>query len=202
MIASYADIMDDWARIHERDCPLHLEERAQPLSEATLAAMLAMATFTRRYEGPLVGLAADLSDLPSDLAHDVTTLATRFAEVMSVDAVRVRIERVDSNACKKVHADYTDVRLITTYAGPGTDVTPHRSDEEGSDCCLERVPTGWVGLFKGRTYGGGHAPCFHRSPPVGDTGEKRLMLVIDTPLRANGVATSTRPTTTAALAAG
>jgi hypothetical protein len=55
-----------------------------------------------------------------------------------------------------------------------------------SDCCIERVPTGWVGLFKGRTYAPDHPPCFHRSPPVGDTGEKRLMLVIDTPLRASG----------------
>jgi hypothetical protein len=180
MIASYADIMDNWARIHERDCPLHLDEREQPLSETTLAAMLAMAPSTRRYEGPLVGLAADLSDLPSDLASDVTLLATRFAEVMAVNAVRVRVERVDSNACKKVHADYTDVRLITTYAGPGTDVAPHGD----VDCCLERLPTGWVGLFKGRTYAPDHPPCFHRSPPVGDTGEKRLMLVIDTPLRA------------------
>jgi hypothetical protein len=139
MIASYADIMDDWARIHERDCPLHLDERAQPLSDATLAAMVAMAPFTKRYEGPLVGLAADLSDLPFDLASDVTLLATRFAEVMAVNAVRVRVERVDSNACKKVHADYTDVRLITTYAGPGTDIAPHGSDEEGSDCFIEQV---------------------------------------------------------------
>jgi hypothetical protein len=185
MIVSYADVIEDWARIHERDCPLHLDERGQPLSEATLATMLAMAPFDRRYEGPLAGLGTDLNDLPDDLARDVVTLANRFADVMAVDAVRVRIERVDTNACKKVHADYTDVRLITTYAGPGTDVAPHGSEDGGADCCIERVPTGWVGLFKGRTYGGGHAPCFHRSPPVGDTGERRLMLVIDTPLRAS-----------------
>jgi hypothetical protein len=177
MIATYAEIMDDWARIHDRDCPLHLEERAQPLSEATLIAMLAMDPFTRRYEGLLAGLGADLIDLPSDLADDVVTLAHRFADVMEIDAVRVRIERVDTNACKKVHTDYTDVRLITTYAGPGTDIAPHGD----ADCCIERVQTGWIGLFKGRTYGNGHPPCFHRSPPVGDTGEKRLMLVIDTP---------------------
>jgi hypothetical protein len=185
MIATYAEVMEDWARIHDRDCPLHLEERAQPLCDATVSAMLVMEPFTRRYEGPPADLNADLADLPSDLASDVVALAHRFAEVMAVDAVRVRIERVDTNACKKVHADYTDVRLITTYAGPGTDVSPHGSDEGGADCCLERVPTGWIGLFKGATYGSGHAPCRHRSPPIAGTGEKRFLLVIDTPLRSN-----------------
>lgn len=183
MIATYAEVVADWASIHERDCPLHLEERVPPLSAATLAAMLTMAVFTQRYDGPLAGLAADLANLPGDLSDDVVTLARRFAEVMAVDAVRVRIERVDTNACNKVHADYTDVRLITTYAGPGTDFAPHGSDDDGGNCCLERVPTGWVGLFKGRTYAPDQPPCFHRSPPVGDTREKRLVLVIDTPLR-------------------
>ena len=175
MIATYADVMADWDRIHQPDCPLHLEEREPPLGDATVAAMLAMPAFTRRYEGPLAGLSAELADLPADLAADAVMLAHRFAEVMAVDAVRVRVERVDSNACKKVHADYTDVRLITTYAGPGTDVAPHGD----GDCCLERVPAGTIGLFKGRTYAPDHSPCFHRSPPIEGTGETRLMLVIN-----------------------
>ena len=90
--------------------------------------------------------------------------------------MRVRLEGVIGNACWKVHADYTDPRLITTDAGPGTDYAPHG---EG-DCCLERVPTGAIGLFKGRKFAPDHLPCFHRSPPIIDTGERRLMLVIDT----------------------
>lgn len=183
MLATHVVVIDDWARIHDRDCPLHLEERTPPLTEETLATMLAMPPFTRRYDGPLAGLARDLAELPADIVGDVVVQAHRFADLMRVDAVRVRIERVDTNACKKVHTDYTDVRLISTYAGPGTDVSPHGSDEGGAACCLERVPTGWIGLFKGRTYAPDHPPCFHRSPPVGDTGEKRLMLVIDTPLQ-------------------
>lgn len=50
-----------------------------------------------------------------------------------------------------------------------------------SECCLERVPTGWIGLSKGRTYHPDHPACYHRSLPAGDMGEKRLVLVIDTP---------------------
>lgn len=180
MIVTDAEVLNDWTRIHERVCPLVLEERRQPLRDATLADLLAQDPFTKRAEGPVGNLRTQLADLPRDLVDDVIDLATRFAEMMNVDAVRVRIERVDSNACKKVHADYTDVRLITTYAGPGTDYAP--IGDEG--CCLERVPTAWVGLFKGRTYAQDHDPCLHRSPPIEGSGEKRLMVVIDTPLRA------------------
>lgn len=182
MSAAETLLMDQWAQIHDRDCPLHLEPRDPPLSDATLAAMLALEPHMRRYEGDPEGVRAAFADLPGDLVADVETLSRRFAQVMNVAAVRVRIERTDSNACRKVHADYTDVRLITTYAGPGTDIAPHADDADRSDCCLERVATGWVGLFKGRTYHPDHRPCFHRSPPAGDMGEKRLVLVIDTPL--------------------
>jgi hypothetical protein len=175
---------DAWSCIHDPVCPLHLEARDPPLAPATLAAMLARPPAMLKFEGRPEDIAGAFPDLPADLRADAATLARRFAAVMNVTAVRVRIERVDSNACKKVHADYTDVRLITTYAGPGTDIAPHASDADRGECCLERVPTGWIGLFKGRTYGAGHRPCFHRSPPAGDLGEKRLVLVIDTPTSA------------------
>jgi hypothetical protein len=180
--------------IHSPECPLFLEKRDPPLASATLAAMLARPPAMMKYEGAPDGIAAAYADLPDDLVADVADLARRFADlarrfadVMGVAAVRVRIERTDSNACKKVHADYTDVRLITTYAGPGTDIAPHASEEDRSECCLERVPTGWIGLFKGRTYHPDHPPCYHRSPPAGDMGEKRLVLVIDTPTRPQAV---------------
>ncbi len=182
-VAATAPVLDEWTAIHSPDCPLHLEPRDPPLSSATLVEMLARPPAMFKYEGTSDRIADHYADLPADLVADVVTLARRFAAVMRVAMVRVRIERTDSNACRKVHADVTDVRLITTYAGPGTDVAPHASEDDRSDCCLERVPTGWIGLFKGRTYHPDHPPCYHRSPPAGDMGEKRLVLVIDTPAR-------------------
>jgi hypothetical protein len=179
--AARAEAIDAWSAIHSPDCPLFVEPRDLPLSSATLEAMLARPPVMLKYEGAPDDIASTFHELPADLVADARALAYRFADVMRVTTVRVRIERVDTNACKKVHADYTDVRLITTYAGPGTDVAPHASDSDRDECCLERVPTGWIGLFKGRTYGADHRPCFHRSPPAGDLGEKRLVLVIDTP---------------------
>ena len=189
MIALHSEVMENWTRIHERDCSIVVEERHMPLSEDDIALLLAKAPFALRVEGELDELAEQLAELPDTLVADILALAKRFAELTGQltgnSSLRVRLEGVTTNACKKVHADYTDIRLITTYAGPGTDYTPHGDP----GCCLVRVPTGAVALFKGRLFGAliseeGHEPCFHRSPPIESSGEARLVLVIDTPARA------------------
>ena len=179
MIATYAEVMEDWTRINERDCPIVIETRDVPLSDCAIAPLLAKAPFALRAEGELEGLAVQLAELPDALVADIEALANRFAELTGKSSLRVRLEGVTTNACKKVHADYADVRLITTYAGPGTDYAPHGD----GDCCLERVPTGAVALFKGCLFGEGHDPCLHRSPPIEGSGKARLVLVIDTPAR-------------------
>lgn len=179
MIATYAEVMEDWTGIYERDCSLVIEERAVPISDSDIEPLLAKAPFALRAEGELDGLAAQLAELPDALIADMLALADRFAELTEKSSLRVRLEGVTTNACKKIHADFTDVRLIATYAGPGTDYAPHGD----GDCCLERVSTGAVALFKGRLFGEGHEPCLHRSPPIEGSGTARLVLVIDTPLQ-------------------
>lgn len=180
MIATYAELLEDWSRIRESDCPLIIEERPSPLSDEAARAMLAKAPFTLHAEGSLADtLDALADDIPAALSADIATLAARFMDLMQIDAIRIRVEGITGNACKKVHADYTDVRLITTYAGPGTDYAPHGD----GDCCLEHVPTGAIALFKGRLFDPAHAPCMHRSPPIEGSGEARLVVVIDTPLK-------------------
>jgi Protein of unknown function (DUF1826) len=189
MIATYAEVMEDWTRIYDRDCPIVMEARDVPLSEIDIAPLLAKAPFALRAEGEVTELLAQLAELPDAFVADIAALANRFAKLTGNSSLRVRLEGVTTNACKKVHADYTDVRLITTYAGPGTDFAPHGTEDHGGNCCLERVPTGAVALFKGRRFGSlvsesGHEPCLHRSPPIEGSGEARLVLVIDTPMRA------------------
>lgn len=134
----------------------------------------------RRSAGPVDEALRGLGDMPAALRSDIRDLAERFAGLMAVPAVRIRLEVINTNACRKIHADYTDVRLITTYWGPGTDYVP--AGMEPVESSLVRLPAGHIGLFKGRLFEAGHIPCLHRSPPVGDTGEQRLVLVIDTPL--------------------
>jgi hypothetical protein len=177
---------DGWSAIHDPGVRLVLDPAPAP-DEAWVADLLARAPFAWRAEGRADTIDSALADWPGPLREMVAAHAARFAAVMEAPAIAVRIEGITGNACTRVHADYTDVRLIRTLAGPGTDhlpdgPSPEANGADGAD--LARVPTGWVGLFKGRTYPGAdgccHPPCLHRSPPVEGTGARRLVLVIDT----------------------
>jgi hypothetical protein len=141
--------------------------------------LLAAAPFGHAVSGTPDVLAAQMPSISKELADAITGLAARFAQLMRCDTVRVILEGITGNACRKVHADYTDLRLICTLEGTGTDYTLG-DDPEGS---LLSIPTGAEALFKGREFGAGHAACLHRSPPIEGTGASRLVLVIDTTQR-------------------
>lgn len=171
---------DSWEAIRQASCPIVIEPRALgPLAQPAEALALE-APFERRGSGGVREALAELGDLPEPLHQDIARLAGRFARFMATDGVRIRLEGVSTNACRKIHADHTDVRLITTYAGPGTEYLPDGAPPEEAN--LLRVPTGWVALFKGRCFHPDHPFCLHRSPPAADLGVVRLVLVIDTPL--------------------
>ena len=117
------------------------------------------------------------------LGRDIVDLATRFASLMAIDRVAIRLEVVETDACRRFHADYVAVRLICSYVGPGTQWLDDRDAvalSDGTDVTelnVRSIATGDVALFKGRDRTG--TPIVHRSPPVAATGKRRLVLVID-----------------------
>ncbi len=118
----------------------------------------------------------------ADIAADVAALTASFAAIMALSHVVIRLERVVGDACKRWHADYVPVRLISTYCGSGTQWIERSIDRAGGSP-VERprsLTPGAVGLFKGRILAGEQA-IVHRSPPIAGTGEARLLLVIDSP---------------------
>lgn len=167
---------DPWLAIHRRDVPLVVEAGMPPCG-TWVADLLARAPFCWRASGAPGEVADLLEHAPSDLRALVAGLAQRFATLMDTDHVSVRVEGVTGNACTRMHADYTDVRLILTLAGPGTE---HLAGDNPA-APVRQLPPGHIGLFKGRSYpGAGHAPCLHRSPAIEGSGQCRLLLVIDT----------------------
>jgi hypothetical protein len=184
---------DGWTVLRRRDCPVAIERRALGPLAAIAARLAVRAPFERCAEGTPEQAAARLGRMPQALRADIAALAWRFAAFTGTPAVRLRLEGVVTDACRKIHADHTDLRLITTYHGPGTDYVP--SGLAGEEANLVRLATGDVGLFKGRLYGEGHAPCLHRSPPLGDSGARRLVLVIDTPFDEDRVVALPAPST-------
>jgi hypothetical protein len=111
----------------------------------------------------------------------VADLAEHFAALASTRAVEVRLSVVETNSCRKFHADWVTMRLITTYTGAGTQwVTPADAERIAAGqepLAIHALAPGDVGIFRGRLAAG--RPAVHRSPPIAGTGIRRLLLVID-----------------------
>jgi len=108
-------------------------------------------------------------------ATDLVALAANFASLLTCDDVRVRLDVIDTDACRKFHADQVTVRLLMPLVGPGTQWMRAGTESLGPDGQLE---VGDVGLFKGRVWAE-EPVILHRSPPIAETGITRLLLVID-----------------------
>jgi hypothetical protein len=112
------------------------------------------------------------------LMQDIATLAKRFADLMDVRYLRLRLDVVTTNACRKFHIDAVTARLICTYRGQTTQL-----GEAEPGCDPDRyisVPAGAPVVLRGTKWSG-DAPTRlrHRSPPIAGTGESRLLLVLD-----------------------
>jgi hypothetical protein len=115
------------------------------------------------------------------LRRDIVMLASQHAAVSCDGNVTIRLEVVETDACRKFHTDYVSVRTITTYLGQGTQWIEANSVEQvGASGGPEifQMDAGDIGMFKGRLWQ--ETPTIlHRSPPIGGSGEQRLVLVID-----------------------
>ena len=112
------------------------------------------------------------------LIDDIAALSARFAELMEVPYLRLRLDVVTTNACRKFHIDAVTARLVCTYRGTGTQygVSPGRTDPEK----VYTVPTGAPVILRGTLWPTQpNSGLLHRSPPIEGTGETRLLLVLD-----------------------
>ena len=112
------------------------------------------------------------------LIEDISALALIFADVMACELLQLRLDVIQSNACRKFHIDAVSARLICTYRGTGTQ---YGISEHGADPAqILTVPTGSPIILRGTRWP--ETPLsglLHRSPPIAGTGETRLLLVLD-----------------------
>ena len=112
------------------------------------------------------------------LAGDIAALAHSFAGLMRADYVRLRLQAVSTNACRRFHVDAITGRLVCTYRGTGTQYGASHAGGEPEHVCT--VPTGAPVLLRGSLWPPKPAAgILHRSPPIEGTGETRLVLVLD-----------------------
>lgn len=112
------------------------------------------------------------------LIDDIATLAASFATVMRSPFLRVRLDVVTTNACRKFHIDAVTARLVCTYRGTGTQYGVSHDGAEPTEVIT--APTGAPIVLRGTRWPGEEPPgLLHRSPPIAGTGETRLLLVLD-----------------------
>lgn len=124
--------------------------------------------------------------------EDVAQLAHRFADATgAASELHVHAEVLTHDACRLFHVDNVSCRLITTYAGPGTewladaDVVRSALGRGDNDkvrrrsARVNRLRAGWVGLFKGERLPARRGRgIVHRSAPILHTARRRLVLKI------------------------
>lgn len=154
------------------------------LTEPLLAAAPFRAACEDAPDAAVDGVLAALGQpVPMEIAADMARLARVFAAMTGHDRVRIRLDGVTHDSCRRFHIDAVGLRLLCTYRGAGTQWTMC-----GPECrAPHQAPACAVALLKGSR----HAPpppegCLHRSPPVSHLPEEkraRLLLCIDEPGR-------------------
>ncbi len=149
----------------------------------------------------------DLSELLQSVSHpiarrfledDMTSILEDYAAAMGRRYLRGQLAVVTHDGCRKFHTDNVAVRLLCTYAGPGTewvrnedvvrahlartDVdidTANRSVLRDHDA-VRRSSAGDLLLLKGEAFEGNRGSgAVHRSPPLARCSSRRLLFKVD-----------------------
>jgi hypothetical protein len=119
-----------------------------------------------------------------------------FRQITGGERLRLKLESFAGSLCERFHIDRVQLRLICSYAGPGTEWLEDRdvdraklgpgsgglSDEESGllreGARVRRLDRFTVGLMKGGLWPGSRG-LVHRSPRVGDASLRRVLFKID-----------------------
>lgn len=117
---------------------------------------------------------------------DIEAIVGWFLKITDDPEPRLRLDRVQSNGCRRFHVDSVVYRMLCTYLGPGTEWVSAEDLDRECSCPLDHVKPSKirrlsrfsVAILKGKKKGG-ERQIYHRSPPIEGTGEHRLLLCLD-----------------------
>lgn len=179
--------------VWQRQLPPQISDFAHVLlaQGESLAESMVLELADPEAEPNLSGLVEGYTDLPGQTAflHDVSWLVSAFACLFDAKRIGLRLRILDKAMCPRFHVDHVPVRLITSYAGVGSEwlaegVMARRrlgdpAAEPSDPTLIQRAEAGHVLLAKGEKWigneGGG---LIHRSPQP-PAGERRLLLTLD-----------------------
>lgn len=124
--------------------------------------------------------------------NDMAGVIEIFNTHIGSSEIAIRIDQTDRTMCPKFHVDRCELRMVTTYVGPGTEWVPesgvnrealNQRDQTNDDIvpdtdAIQRLPTFSVAVTRG--VGDPNVPSrglVHRSPELSQ-GERRLFLCV------------------------
>lgn len=188
-------ILDDGVNLAlwQRQLPAHIADFGRLLLSLNepLAESLSLEMPNDDAEPNLHGLASGFSDLEGyeGFITDVSWLVSAFTCLLGARRIGLRLRVLDKAMCPRFHVDHVPVRLITTYAGIGSQwlkegVMDRRQlgkpeAEPQDDSLIQQITSGEVALLKGEKWHGNEGfGLIHRSPQPAP-GERRLILTVD-----------------------
>lgn len=192
---SLTRILDDDVNlaVWNRQLPAHIADFSTLLLSMNepLAESLPLEMPDDEAEPDLHGLASRFSDLQGyeGFIVDLSWLVRAFACLLGARRIGLRLRVLDKAMCPRFHVDHVPVRLITTYAGIGSQWLMEgamdrrqlgKPDAEPQDNSLiGQIASGDVALLKGEKWHGNEGfGLIHRSPQLA-AGERRLILTLD-----------------------
>ena len=179
--------------VWQRRLPAQVEDFATQLlaQGQALAQTLILELASAESPPDLTGLLAEYSDLPGQAAclADIGWLVDAFACLFGARRIGLRLRVLDRAMCPRFHVDHVPVRLITSYAGPGSQwlaegaMARQRLGDPGAEPqepgLINSSLAGHVLLAKGEKWSGNEGcGLIHRSPQP-QSGERRLLLTLD-----------------------
>ncbi len=137
-------------------------------------------------------LAGAMSQLEgyTEFIADVAYLIDAFACLVDAQLIGLRLRLLDQAMCPRWHVDHVPVRLVSSYAGPGSEWLEEGQlpraylggpgiDHYSRGVSSQILGVGDVALLKGERWQGNVGRgLIHRSPAVAE-GERRLLLTLD-----------------------
>ena len=128
------------------------------------------------------------------LLQDIKNLLHLFKRITNTNSFQLLLATINTNMCTKFHTDRNNLRMLCTYSGPGTlwlkedninrkalDSYKNNQSIVIDKTSIEQAKTGSVIILKGTKYPKEATKAVvHRSPNIGQSGAKRLLLRIDT----------------------
>ncbi len=187
-VAGVAALFDDRCNVVvlKRTLETRLMEEAQHAARQPAFALITAVT-------PEVRGFRELSDRlvgAPTLALDIGFWTQVMSELTGCERVGVRLQRIDVAMCPRWHVDKVLVRMVSAFAGRGTEFVANRASagrgarepeafDATRDAVIERAETGDLLFLKGEAWpGNGGRGALHRSPTA-TREQPRLVLTLD-----------------------